>query len=288
MATLILSGSIAPGGILTSLDDENLTGYLIDYAQLMGVSQGFDPRDSSPYQWQISQAGILPASSPATVSVWVQFVLPKRVTPLPFAGITSTIAGALSELGFSSPTSFTWVLTPADYSYLEPSPDLALPPIDQSGDSRLSLSLYSPGPSQGPELQTDIFSSTFGALRWLPDTGSVLEAHQVPEYWSTCWEPIGAAEVTAPLALTTLIGLTFNTLIWQAQEASIDTPLMLRLEAPAPRGPGSRPRCSAPQSCRRSGHWARQRAPWQQRSPHRPSGTQNTPAQRQPQASQGS
>lgn len=234
MATLFIGGSARPGADLTSLDEESLTGYLIDYAQLMGVSQGFDLRDSSPYQWQISQAGILPASSPATVSVWVQFVLPKRVTPLPFAGITSTIAGALSELGFSSPASFTWALIPAEHSYLEPSPDLTLPPASQSKESRLSLSLYSPSTSQGPALQTDIFSSTFGALRWLPGTGSVLEAHQVPEYWSTCWEPVGAAEVTAPLALTTLICLTFNTLIWQAQEASIDTPLMLRLDLPTP------------------------------------------------------
>lgn len=90
MATLFIDGSARPGADLTSLDDENLTGYLIDYAQLMGISQGFDLRDSSPYQWQINQAGLLPASPQGKVSVWVQFTLPGRVSPPPFLLLESS------------------------------------------------------------------------------------------------------------------------------------------------------------------------------------------------------
>lgn len=240
MATLFIDGSARPGADLTSLDDENLTGYLIDYAQLMGISQGFDLRDSSPYQWQINQAGLLPASPQGKVSVWVQFTLPGRVSPLPFAGIISTITAALAEFGFTSPSSFTWALIPAEHSYLGPSPDLTLPPA-QSEESRLFLSFYSPSAAPSPALQTDIFSVTGNPLRLLPGASSAPVTHKVPEYWFTPWEPVATAEVSAPLALKTLIGLTFNTLIWQAQEASIDTPLMLRLDLPAPltKGPGT-------------------------------------------------
>lgn len=119
MAVIHVHYPATPAGTSCTLEDELLTGMLIDHAEMLGWDQGFDPESRAHFTWQINEAASLVTPDAVSFSLWVTLSPDRMISP-PFAGITACMDGLLRRLGHGAPTGFTVAVDPREARLREP------------------------------------------------------------------------------------------------------------------------------------------------------------------------
>ena len=71
MATLALHYDLDAARLTDLPGDDEMTGLLIDHAELLGWNQGFDPEDRDTWAWQVNEVTRLGGATSLTYSVQV-------------------------------------------------------------------------------------------------------------------------------------------------------------------------------------------------------------------------
>ncbi|MFL0503857.1 hypothetical protein AABM36_04365 [Kocuria sp. KSNUG] len=234
MATLALHYDL-DAALLTDLpSDDEMTGLMIDHAELLGWSQGFDPEDRDSWTWQVNEMTRISGATGLTYSVQVS--LPHdRPVRAPWAGITTCAQDLLGRW---------FVGEPAGYSFAF---DATVTAVRQSSDPEFFDRVpVSPGASVGVSFfagqerpgGVDLLDTVLAEARGLvigPSSrqrnGMALEtgAPPLPEFHGTPWEHVAALDTHLREWSPLLVGSLASTVMFTAAELRVPGPLMIHL-----------------------------------------------------------
>lgn len=230
MATLLLQGLAGTGDRYPQVSDRELTGRLIDYAALLGINQGFSPRDTSTVQWQINDAGSAPTSAqdPCSEYRWVQFSLPTGIQAPPFAGLLALLAPALTENGSLTPISYTLLADTREATYLEPEGETYFQHCS-APEQEIEIAIGLPAQAEPAHLAAfleGIAGSLDPLMEGIEVGGSRAGASAVesPEHSSLTWGKELTVAGRVPGAPAASAGAIFNRVFWELQNRRYRAP----------------------------------------------------------------
>lgn len=239
MAVIHAHYPAASPGAVSTVDDELLTGMLIDHAEMLGWDQGFDPESRAHFTWQINEAASLVTPDAVSFSLWVTLSPDRTILP-PFAGITACMDGLLRRLGHGAPTGFTVTVDPREARLREPEGLRVFRTIPALAPQRASIDVVvgtedhkfaEPLPAVG-----DLLTGAEDLVRsWHPATTPppTVDPALVPGSTQRRTRFEGGTAMLAEWGAAAA-GALAGTVMWNAQELGVRTPMTVHVARTGP------------------------------------------------------
>lgn len=110
MATIIFEGR-NDNLVDAHLSGHDISGIVINYANILGWPQGFDGQPPREIPWQVHEAGLERLPQNKTDGFWAQFSIPEDFgSKAPFAGVASVMDGVASRLNWEHTDSYSFAI----------------------------------------------------------------------------------------------------------------------------------------------------------------------------------
>lgn len=234
MATLALHYDLAAARSADPPGNDEMTGLMIDHAELLGWNQGFDPEDRDTWTWQVNEVTRINSATGVTYSIHV--TLPQdRSTRAPWAGIATCAHTLLERWGLGGPARYSFGFDVTDTALRQTTGSEYFSRVPASPGAPAGVSLFAAQERPGEDdfltpLMTDARDVVTGPSLPRPN-GAELEknAPALPEFHGTAWNHVATLDTRLREWSPLLVGTLASRVMFEARQRQAPGPLMLHL-----------------------------------------------------------
>ena len=234
MATLALHYDLAAARSADPPGNDEMTGLMIDHAELLGWNQGFDLEDRDTWTWQVNEVTRVSSATGLTYSIQVS--LPHdRAVRAPWAGITTGAHTLLERWGLGDPAGYSFGFDAADTALRQPTGLEFVDRLPASPEVSVGVSLFAALERPGGVDLLDTLLAEARDLMIGPSspqrTGVTLETvpAPLPEFQGTPWKHVATVDTRLREWSPLVVGALASTVMFTAQELRVPGPLMVHL-----------------------------------------------------------
>lgn len=192
MATIIFEGR-NDNLVDADLSGHDISGIVINYANILGWPQGFDGRPPREIPWQVNEAGLERLQQNKIHGFWVQFSIPEDSgSKAPFAGVASVMDGIASRLNWEHTDSYSFAIDTEYVNLQDPEGSSVFERISRNNATQARISISVP-PDSNLTFSKKLLNRPNSGVEHLisnttiRDHKSLVHNSKIPEYQGNKW-----------------------------------------------------------------------------------------------------